>query len=46
MYAESQNVSVWVYMYVFTNSSARAGCDTRPIFKGSLPDFNSKFSFS
>ena len=30
----------------FPNSSAGAGCETRSIFKRSLPCFNSVFSFS
>ena len=34
-------------MYIlFTNPSARAGYDTRLIFKRSLTGFNSEFSFS
>ena len=33
-------------MYVFTNPSVQAGCDTRLIFKQSLTGFNSEFSFS
>ena len=33
-------------IYVFTNSSLRAGCDTRSIFKRSLTGLNSEFSFS
>ena len=32
--------------YVLTNPSARAGYDTRSIFKRSLTDLNSEFSFS
>ena len=31
---------------IFTNPSARAGYDTRSIFKRSLTGFNSEFSFS
>ena len=31
---------------IFTNPSARAGCDTRSIFKRSLTGFSSEFSFS
>ena len=31
---------------IFTNPSARAGYDTRSIFKRSLTDLNSEFSFS
>ena len=33
-------------LILFTNPSARAGYDTRSIFKRSLTDFNSEFSFS
>ena len=33
-------------MVLFTNPSAKAGYDTRSIFKRSLTDFNSEFSFS
>ena len=33
-------------MFLFTNPSARAGYDTRSIFKRSLTGFNSEFSFS
>ena len=35
-----------VYKVLFTNPSARAGYDTRSIFKRSLTGFNSEFSFS
>ena len=31
---------------LFTNPSAQAGYDTRPVFKRSLTGFNSEFSFS
>ena len=34
------------YEVLFTNPSARAGYDTRSIFKRSLTGFNSEFSFS
>ena len=34
------------YPILFTNPSARAGYDTRSIFKRSLTGLNSKFSFS
>ena len=34
------------YVILFTNPSARAGYDTRSIFKRSLTDLNSEFSFS
>ena len=33
-------------VYIFTNPSARAGYDTRSIFKRSLAGLNSEFSFS
>ena len=33
-------------MVLFTNPSARAGYDTRSIFKRSLTGLNSEFSFS
>ena len=33
-------------IYIFTNPSARAGYDTRSIFKWSLTGLNSEFSFS
>ena len=32
--------------FIFTNPSARAGYDTRSIFKRSLTGLNSEFSFS
>ena len=32
-------------MMIFTNPSARAGYDTRPIFQQSLTDLNSEYSF-
>ena len=35
-----------MYYTIFTNPSARAGYDTRSIFKRSLTGFNSEFSFS
>ena len=34
------------FIIIFTNPSARAGYDTRSIFKQSLTDLNSEFSFS
>ena len=34
------------YKVLFTNASARAGYDTRSIFKRSLTGLNSEFSFS
>ena len=36
----------WISMILFTNPSARAGYDTRSIFKRSLTGLNSEFSFS
>ena len=37
----------WLFFsYIFTNPSARAGYDTRSIFKRSLTGLNSEFSFS
>ena len=39
--------SSWVILFtLFTNPSARAGYDTRSIFKRSLTGLNSEFSFS
>ena len=34
------------WLIIFTNPSARAGYDTRSIFKRSLTGLNSEFSFS
>ena len=34
------------HLIIFTNPSARVGCDTRSIFKRSLTDLNSEFYFS
>ena len=36
----------WLGFILFTNPSARAGYDTRSIFKRSSTGFNSEFSFS
>ena len=36
----------WMIEIIFTNPSARAGYDTRSIFKRSLTGLNSEFSFS
>ena len=36
----------YIYIYIYTNPSARAGYDTRSIFKWSLTGLNSEFSFS
>ena len=41
-----QNRYYLVYLYIFTNPSARVGYDTRSIFKRSLTGLNSEFSFS
>ena len=38
--------SIHIYLSIFTNPSARAGYDTRSIFKRSLTGLNSQFSFS
>ena len=47
----SLNVShIYIYIYIYIsylpNPSARAGYDTRSIFKRSLAGLNSEFSFS
>ncbi len=39
-------VKVYLMFILFTNPSARAGYDTRSIFKRSLTGLNSEFSFS
>ena len=39
-------VSAYICICIFTNTSARAGYDTRSIFKRSLTGLNSQFSFS
>ena len=36
----------WLNLHLFTNRSTQAGCDTRSIFKRSLTDLHSEFSFS
>ena len=46
MVNESRKDSSKEYMFLFTNPSARAGYDTRSIFKRSLTGLNSEFSFS
>ena len=53
VYISRQKMYVYVYVFIcilvfilFTNPSARAGYDTRSIFKRSLTGFNSEFSFS
>ena len=38
--------NTWNHLTIFTNPSARAGYDTRSIFKRSLTGLNSEFSFS
>ena len=39
--------TIYIYIYIYTNPSARAGCDTRSIFKRTLnPGLNPEFSFS
>ena len=46
MYIETPcTLSIYIYI-LFTNPSARAGYDTRSIFKRSLTGLNSEFSFS
>ena len=40
------DLSCYVWMILFTKPSARAGYDTRSIFKRSLTGLNSEFSFS
>ena len=37
---------IYIYIYIYTNPSARAGYDTRSVFKRSLTGLNSEFSFS
>ena len=37
---------VYIYIYIYTHPFARAGCDSGSIFKRSLTDLNSQFSFS
>ena len=39
-------IYIYIYIYIFTNPSARAGYDTRSIFKQGLTGLNSEFSFS
>ena len=39
-------VCIIICIYIFTNPSARAGYDTKSIFKRSLTGLNSEFSFS
>ena len=43
---EIYNFCLCQYICIFTNPSARAGYDTRSIFKRSLTGLNSEFSFS
>ena len=40
------DVAEYIHLILFTNPSARAGYDTRSIFKWSLTGLNSEFSFS
>ena len=44
--SENATVLSSTFVILFTNPSARAGYDTRSIFKRSLTGFNSEFSFS
>ena len=46
LYQHSCINDVPMTLILFTNPSARAGCDTRSIFKRSLTGLNSEFSFS
>ena len=39
-------MGILTFVILFTNPSARAGYDTRSIFKRSLTGLNSEFSFS
>ena len=43
---EKGSLALKIALILFTNPSARAGYDTRSIFKRSLTGFNSEFSFS
>ena len=43
---ELKLLSLFPKMIIFTNPSARAGYDTRSIFKRTLTGLNSEFSFS
>ena len=36
-------IYIYIYIYIFTNPSARAGYDTRSIFRWSLSGLNSEF---
>ena len=46
MVLDASLLKILHYKVLFTNPSARAGYDTRSIFKRSLTGFNSEFSFS
>ena len=46
IYIKFQRTFIICYECIFTNSSARAGYDTRSTFKWSLTGLNSEFSFS
>ena len=41
-----EEIGYGLSLIIFINPSARAGYDTRPIFKWSLTGLNSEFSFS
>ena len=43
---QSSDFLFYFHLILFTNPSARAGYDTKSIFKRSLTGFNSEFSFS
>ena len=46
IWSKKEIQGVGVSNIIFTNPSARAGYDTRSIFKQSLTGLNSEFSFS
>ena len=46
LYGAGNKKEAGIYIYIFTNSSVRAGCDSMSIFKQSSTGSNSKFSFS
>ena len=37
--------NIYIYIYIYTNPSTRAGCDTKSIFKWGSTGLNSEFSF-
>ena len=46
IYNKQIYINFYIYLILFTNSSAQAGYDIRSIFKRSLTGLNSEFSFS